>query len=114
MDSKSTGCLCTLAFLGALVGITIQCCDKRESLSLKNRGTIGTLIKSTTENDKTYYFIDTDKNLKTAEYVLTTEIGETSDIQLKAKILNHTDKTSFQMPLAGWRSHSILFERVHD
>lgn len=114
MDVKSTGCLCTLAFFAAIVGITIQSCDKQESLSLKNKGIIGTLIKSSIENDKTYYFIDTDKNLKTAEYVLTTQIGETSDIQLKAKIFNHSDKTPFQMSLAGWRSHSILFERVHD
>ena len=114
MDSKSTGCLCTLAFLGALIGITIQCCDKRESLSFKNQSVTGTLIKSTIENDKTYYFIDTDKNLKTAEYVLTTEIGETKDIQLKAKILNHTEKTPFQMSLGKWRSHSILFERVYN
>ena len=114
MDSKSTGCLCTLAFLGALIGITIQCCDKRESLSFKNQSVTGTLIKSTIENDKTYYFIDTDKNLKTAEYVLTTEIGETNDIQLKAKILNHTEQTPFQMSLGKWRSHSILFERVYN
>ena len=113
MDTKSTGCLCTLAFFGAVVGIAIQSCDQRESLSLKNKGIIGSLIKSTTENDKTYYFIDTDNNLKTAEYVLTTEIGDTNDIQLKAKILNHSNKTPFQMSLGGWRSHSILFERVH-
>ena len=58
MDAKSTGCLCTLALFGAIVGIAIQSCDQKESLSLKNKGIMGTLIKSSIENDKTYYFID--------------------------------------------------------
>lgn len=114
MDIKSTGCLCTLAAFSGLVCLVVQGCDDRERISRRSKGLPATLIKSTTENDKTYYFIDTDKNLKTAEYALFTEVGTSDDIQLKAEILNHTAPSPFQMPLEKWRQYSQLFERIHD
>lgn len=113
MDSKSTGCLCTLGILTGLVCLTVRNCDDRENISYHDKNLLATLIKSTTENDKTYYFIDTDKNLKTAEYALFTQIGTTQDIQLKAKILNHSS-SPFQMGLGQWRKHAKLFERVRN
>lgn len=113
MDSKSTGCLCTLGILTGLVCLAVRSCDDRESISYYDETLHATLIKSTIENDKTYYFIDTDKDLKTAEYALFTQIGTTQDIQLKAKILNHSS-SPFQMELNQWRKHATLFERVRN
>ena len=113
MDSKSTGCLCTWGILTGLVCLAVHNCDDRESISYHDKNLLATLIKSTIENDKTYYFIDTDKDLKTAEYALFTQIGTTQDVQLKAKILNHSS-SPFQMGLNQWRKHAKLFERVRN
>ena len=113
MDSKSTGCLCTLGILGGLICLAVRSCDDRESISYYDKNLPATLIKSTIENDKTYYFIDTDKDLKTAEYALFTQIGTTQDIQLKAKILNYS-VSPFQMGLGQWHKYATLFERVRN
>lgn len=113
MDSKSTDFLCTLGILTGLVCLVVHSCGDRESISYHDKNLLATLIKSTIENDKTYYFIDTDKDLKTAEYALFTQIGTTQDIQLKAKILNHSS-SPFQMELNQWRKHAKLFERVRN
>lgn len=118
MNNGTTGCLVKLAILTSLVSIGAQCYDQKSLPA--------TLIKTETDGNCSYYFIDTDKNLKTAEYVLTTEIGSSEDIQLKAKILNHIDiqlkskisnhidQSPFQMPLNKWRSYSSLFEHVRN
>lgn len=106
MNNGTTGCLVKLAILTSLVSIGTQCYDQKSLPA--------TLIKTETNGNCSYYFIDTDKNLKTAEYVLTTEIGSSEDIQLKSKISNHIDQSPFQMPLNKWRSYSSLFEHVRN
>lgn len=106
MNNGTTGCLVKLAILTSLVSIGTQCYDQKSLLA--------TLLKTETDGNCSYYFIDTDKNLKTAEYVLMTEIGSSKDIQLKSKISNHIDQSPFQMPLNKWRSHSSLFEHVRN
>lgn len=114
MDNDTFGCLVKLAILASVVALTFHCCDERDNISYKHKNLPGTLIKTTSVGNYAYYFIDTDNHLKTPEYVLTTEAGSHDDMQLKAKLLNHSDEKPAQLPLNVWRSYSNKFQHVRN
>lgn len=114
MDRDTIGCLAKLSILAAITCLAIQCCDDKDNLTYTEKRTQGTLIKTTSKGDYSYYFIDTDNDLKTPEYALITKAGSNNDLLLNTHLINHTEKTPAQLPLTIWRKYSISFQRVRN
>ena len=114
MARHTVGCLIELGCLAAVIAVGVQCCDDKDDIGYKNKNIPATLIKTTTVGNYTYYFIDTDTDLKTAEYTLITKVGSHDDMQLRAKSLNHSDEKPLQLPLNIWRKHSESFLRIRN
>ena len=75
---------------------------------------IGSLVATANTPNGIVYYLDTDGNPKTAEYIATTTASSRGEIQMSAQLFNNEQRTITKMTLKKWRSFSDQFQRVQE
>ena len=116
-----------MLFLGCLAAVSLSACSdqsskKESTLSNEDLKKEGQLIQAQVEltghEEKAYYYIDTDGNHKTAEYIGYDTYISFPDyprldesLQLRAKVFN-ANQTKPKMPLSQWQSMLKQLQRA--
>ena len=116
-----------MLFLSCLAAVSLSACSdqpskKESTLSVEDLKKEGQLIQAQVEltghEEKAYYYIDTDGNNKTAEYIgYDTYISfpdyprQDESLQLRAKVFN-ANQTKPKMPLSQWQSMLKQLQRT--
>ena len=88
--------------------------DDKDILGFGEGQKVGNLVATANTNNGVAYFIDTDGNPKTAEYIATTTANSRGEIQMSAQLFNNEQRTITRMPLKKWRDFADQFQRVKE
>ena len=113
MDSILHKLMCLSIISSAAFYISNQFKDK-DILWFGEGDKTGRLISTAEIPNGVIYYLDTDDNSKTAEYIATTTTSSRGEIQMSAQLFNNEQRTITQMPLKKWRDFSDQFQRVQE
>lgn len=113
MDSFLHKLMCLSIITSAGFYIASQFEDK-DILGFGEGQKIGNLVATANTPNGMVYYLDTDGNPKTAEYVATTTTSSHGEIQMSAQLLNNEQRQITSMPLKKWRDFSDQFQRVQE
>ena len=110
------GCLHNLMCLSVIISAGIYTTNQlkdKDFLGFNEGQKIGRLIGTTNSMNNTIYYIDTDNDLKSAEYISTIHAGSYAETQMSAQLFN--EKRVIEcMPLKKWREFSDTFQMVKE
>ena len=113
MDSILHKLMCLSVITSAGFYIASQF-DNKDILGFGEGQKIGNLVATAQTNDGIAYFLDTDGNSKTAEYVALSKIGGRGELQMSAQLYNNEQRTITKMTLKKWRDMSDTFQKVQE
>lgn len=113
MDSLLHKLMCLSIITSAGFYITNQFKDK-DILGFDEGQKIGNLVATANTPNGVIYYLDTDGNSKTAEYIATTTTSSRGEIQMSAQMLNNDQRQITRMTLKKWRDFSDQFQRVQE
>ncbi len=105
-----------LAYLGIIASTTSYVMNQfkdKDFLDPADGQKIGQLIGTTNSMNNTTYYIDTDNNTKTTEYISTIRGGSYAEAQMNAQLFNEKQVIN-RMPLKKWREFSDTFQAVKE
>lgn len=111
MDSILHKLMCISIITSAVFYIIDQTKDK-DFLGLSEGRKIGNLIGTANAMGSVLYYLDTDNNMKTAEYICSIKNGSQVETQMNAQIFNNEQRPITRMPLSKWRDMSDTFQKV--
>lgn len=108
MDSILHKLMCLSVIVAATV-YTMKQFEAKDFLGPSDGQKIGQLIGTTNSMNCTTYYIDTDNNMKTAEYISTIRMGGHAESQMCLQSFNEKQQIT-RMPLKKWREFSDTFQ----
>ena len=107
--------LAYLSIIASAITYIMDNIDKtdKDILGLGEGQKMGQLIGTTNSMNNTTYYIDTDNNLKTVEYISTIRAGSYAEAQMSAQLFNAKGSIN-QIPLKKWREFSDTFQAVKE
>lgn len=113
MDSLLHKLMCLSIITSATFYVTNQFQDK-EVLWLTEGRKLAKLIGTANTSTGILYYLDTNNDPKTAEYITCVKTGSRAEAQMSAQLYNNRQKDITSMPLSKWRDISDTFQKVQE